>query len=386
MMLNHSSKIASRFRLAIGILSGLIATALWGNRQHQELSHRAAQTHQIMNEMDRLGRSQAEMEAQARDYLLTGNAASHAEYLAALKRADTDWDYLNRVSQGETSMQPYLAELQTDMEKRHERLASAIARYETGDNRAAEHILLSRENVHSMHQFSATLTGAMRKEKRLLRERQEEEHALAGQTGLAMLALTGLLYGSLMAAYVTLRRDTHTLVGETVRLKEEAETDGLTGLKNHRAFEEKLAEEFRRSQQDKTPLSVMLMDVDWFKLFNDTFGHPCGDAVLQRVATLLEIGVRQTDFVARYGGEEFVVVLPRTDEAEAQRIAERVRALIETEAWLLRPVTVSIGTACIHKTTATPGVLVKQADQALYLAKSLGRNRCSHHYGLALAS
>src|SRR5205085_7620259 len=109
------------------------------------------------------------------------------------------------------------------------------------------------------------------------------------------------------------------------KLQALAITDGLTGLKNHRAFQEKLAEEFERSCRQNLPLSLLLLDVDKFKHYNDTYGHPAGDQVLKMVAALLGETVRPADFVARYGGEEFVILLPGMDAEGAVTLAERVR-------------------------------------------------------------
>jgi diguanylate cyclase (GGDEF)-like protein/PAS domain S-box-containing protein len=158
------------------------------------------------------------------------------------------------------------------------------------------------------------------------------------------------------------------------RLHELATTDGLTGIKNHRAFHERLAEEFERSKRYQTSLAILLFDVDHFKPFNDTFGHPAGDQVLKSIAEIVRCTSRVTDLVARYGGEEFVVVLPETDHKGALVFAERLRQTIMAHAWEQRPITVSIGGAVILDTTETPSQLIDQADQALYRAKTQGRN------------
>ena len=157
-----------------------------------------------------------------------------------------------------------------------------------------------------------------------------------------------------------------------------ATTDGLTGLKNRRTFGEKLAEEHARAVRYHQPLSLLLMDVDQFKLFNDTFGHPAGDAVLRSVAAALQHTARDTDVPARYGGEEFAVILPQTDEAGAVVIAERLRTVIAGKEWELRPVTVSVGVCTLSLDTPTPESMVACADRALYHSKEAGRNRATH--------
>ncbi|PAW80372.1 MAG: diguanylate cyclase response regulator [Pedosphaera sp. Tous-C6FEB] len=157
-----------------------------------------------------------------------------------------------------------------------------------------------------------------------------------------------------------------------------ATTDGLTGLKNHRTFKERLAEEFDRATRYHLPLSLLLLDVDHFKSFNDTHGHPAGDEVLKRVAKHLTESTRSADFVARYGGEEFAVLLPFTHQQAAMALAERTRAAIADEQWDLRAVTASIGVATLHPGITAAADMVKLADDALYHSKETGRNRVTH--------
>jgi diguanylate cyclase (GGDEF)-like protein/PAS domain S-box-containing protein len=162
------------------------------------------------------------------------------------------------------------------------------------------------------------------------------------------------------------------------RLHTLATTDRLTGVNNRGAFNDRLSEEFDRAVRHDHPLSVVLLDVDHFKQFNDTFGHPAGDAVLQRVADLLQDTVRGTDFVARYGGEEFAVLLPDTDYGGAMVLAERLRRAVAGGSWDKRPVTISVGVSTLSPTTADAAALVQEADQALYRSKQAGRNRVHH--------
>ncbi len=157
-----------------------------------------------------------------------------------------------------------------------------------------------------------------------------------------------------------------------------ATTDGLTGLKNHRSFKERLEDEFQRSSRYHLPLSLLLLDVDHFKSFNDTHGHPAGDEVLKRVANLLTETTRNTDFVARYGGEEFAVLLPFTHQQAAVTLAERMRAAIEDGPWELRKITASLGVATLNADTLSAAGLLASADTALYRSKEQGRNRVTH--------
>jgi diguanylate cyclase (GGDEF)-like protein len=121
------------------------------------------------------------------------------------------------------------------------------------------------------------------------------------------------------------------------------------------------------------PLSLILLDVDHFKSFNDTFGHPAGDDVLRQIASAMSGCCRTTDVPARIGGEEFAVLLPGTGTEGAEVLAERIRQAIEAGPWPLRPVTASFGIATLGPTG--PQSLIEAADRALYQAKHTGRNR-----------
>jgi diguanylate cyclase (GGDEF)-like protein len=158
-------------------------------------------------------------------------------------------------------------------------------------------------------------------------------------------------------------------------------TDELTGLANRRRLMAELDRELRRSDRHGHPFAILMLDVDRFKHFNDTFGHPAGDAVLERLANTLRECVRDVDTVARYGGEEFVVILPETPAAEAARVAERIRARTEKDRFTPEggtvdlSVTVSVGYAVFPEHAGTPDALIEAADQALYRSKKSGRNR-----------
>lgn len=162
------------------------------------------------------------------------------------------------------------------------------------------------------------------------------------------------------------------------RLEELVVTDGLTNLYNHRHFRETLERSFSQARRDCRPLSVIMFDVDRFKQYNDTYGHPMGDEVLREVAALIKQTVRKHDVAARYGGEEFVVLSPNTDAVGSRTLAERIRSAIEAHPWPLREVTVSVGSATLSLVTPGPSDLVDQADKALYYSKQHGRNRITH--------
>jgi diguanylate cyclase (GGDEF)-like protein len=177
-----------------------------------------------------------------------------------------------------------------------------------------------------------------------------------------------------VALILTLARRIEILDAERTRATIMSCHDPLTGVANRRAFDAFLLEAFNRARRYHRPLSLLTIDVDEFKSYNDTFGHPAGDAVLTAVAAVF-IGVaRDTDLVARIGGEEFAIVLPETVASGARALAERVREKV-TEIALHRPVTVSIGVATLASGTATAAALQEQSDSALYIAKRAGRNQ-----------
>ena len=174
-------------------------------------------------------------------------------------------------------------------------------------------------------------------------------------------------------------RQNAQLLAERARLATEAATDPLTGLANRRHLQEFLNEQYRISARYGTPLSVLLLDIDHFKLVNDHHGHPSGDQVLREVALALRETCRDADLCARYGGEEFVVVLPATALDGAVELAERLRHTIETRPMLAGPlavhVTASIGVSAYRSQGQASGDwLIKEADLAMYEAKSAGRN------------
>jgi two-component system, cell cycle response regulator len=167
---------------------------------------------------------------------------------------------------------------------------------------------------------------------------------------------------------------------EHARTRRLASTDGLTEVYNHRTFQERLSQEIARADRYSRPLSLLMIDVDHFKVYNDTYGHPQGDIVLQDLARLLQEMSRTSDTVARWGGEEFAIILPETDSVGAQKIGQRLREQVEGYLFPgkeLMPggtLTISIGVAT-HAPAGSRDALLQAADTALYTAKHEGRNR-----------
>jgi len=178
---------------------------------------------------------------------------------------------------------------------------------------------------------------------------------------------------------------TRQLQAANERLQNLSFLDGLTGIANRRHFDQELLKESRRAKREKTPLSLIMLDIDYFKAFNDTYGHLKGDDCLKTVASILKRALKRPgDFPARYGGEEFAVVLPETDDVGAAIIAEELRASIERagishiNSLCADYVTVSLGVVTrFPEQGETPNDLILASDRALYRSKHEGRNLVS---------
>jgi diguanylate cyclase (GGDEF)-like protein len=188
--------------------------------------------------------------------------------------------------------------------------------------------------------------------------------------------------GALVAVVQTLRDLTDEKMAQ-VKLEQLATRDGLTGLANRRCFDDTLLAEWARAMRQTQPLSLLMVDVDNFKAYNDANGHLGGDECLKRIASAVSSEMRANDLVARYGGEEFAVILPNQSLKGAAIVAERIRCRVERLQVPNRNapaghVTVSIGAAtAIASSESNPSQLVAIADAALYRAKHMGRNRIS---------
>ncbi|MDH3960389.1 MAG: sensor domain-containing diguanylate cyclase, partial [Desulfuromonadales bacterium] len=184
---------------------------------------------------------------------------------------------------------------------------------------------------------------------------------------------------SVLSSFATMSIDHARLYARTLQL---ACTDGLTGLYNHRQFKKTFIEEVARAKRYSKPLAVILLDVDDFKKFNDTYGHPNGDIVLQEMAVMLKELLRDCDSLFRYGGEEFVTLLPETPLAEAVKVAERIRIFVETESprfltgiTKTHGITVSVGVAALPDHGSDTQSLLQKVDDLMYQAKKDGKNK-----------
>ncbi len=196
-----------------------------------------------------------------------------------------------------------------------------------------------------------------------------------------LLGLTALAVLQVITSQRLLIRDREMRVQELARINARVERianlDHLTGLPNRAALSNRLNEEVERSVRYRHPMSVCFVDIDHFKLINDSLGHAVGDQVLQQIASVIRSTIRTPDFVARFGGEEFVVIAPGTWSADAVILGDRIQRAIadQVEQPLGRPITVSIGIAGVPEHGTDSLAVLERADQALYAAKFGGRNR-----------
>lgn len=208
-----------------------------------------------------------------------------------------------------------------------------------------------------------------------------------GPTGAVVTALDQMLAAN-AELQERLSKAENQLVAQAAEIRaheSEARTDSLTGLSNRRAFDDELKRRFSEWQRNQTPCTLVLLDIDFFKKFNDTHGHQVGDEVLRQVAKVLKAQSRDMDLPCRYGGEEFGVILPATDAAAACKVAERIRAAVEESSTVAEgktlKVTCSVGLSQFGANDEI-AKLIHRADDGLYASKKAGRN-CGHwHNGV----
>ncbi len=204
----------------------------------------------------------------------------------------------------------------------------------------------------------------------LLRINSKEPYAFSSDDLRLLDIISGLAYSAIENALLFQRAE------------ELAITDGLTSLYVQRYFKERLVVECEKAKMAEIPLVLLMCDLDWFKEYNDKYGHVAGDILLKRIAKILKTGIRDNKLIARYGGEEFAIILPERNKKQGMAVAESIRKAIASELFILRRkttrITISIGAVVFPKDALNAQELIRQADTALYQAKAQGRNRvCS---------
>jgi diguanylate cyclase (GGDEF)-like protein len=239
---------------------------------------------------------------------------------------------------------------------------------------------LARERVNRQGKMHAELVFALSHRRfsedaarklwdEILENRRALTAALGRDPGLVVAALDHMLAAGLLRNPVVIEEQT------LLDMAGHAVLDGLTGLMDQASFRSRLRSEMARTRRYGTPLSLIMIDIDHFKDYNDAHGHPAGDEILRRLAELLQNSCRESDVAARYGGEEFALLAPNLDKTSGMELAERIRLLVSEQFLQDDRLTVSLGLATAPQDAETPEDFIQAADQALYASKQSGRNQ-----------
>ena len=367
---------------ALAVALGTSLT-LRGANQADEEQRQFGRELRLQTQITQLSSQLHEAELCQAAYIGTGRA----DYATQFRRLHTT---LSSVANDLTVPQDFgapraqrLKQLPSQVDAYLDRLESAAALREAGQSNQALAALEEITREGDRLQKSVALVA---RDSQKASDRSEQAHELESQRLRAEAIVRATLFALvLLLGYLLLRVERRfqvqrvkTLQRENERLRELTEEDGLTGLSNRRAFDNRLDIEWQRAQRYGLPLSLVVLDVDHFKQYNDSFGHQAGDAILRLMANALAQTARLSDTVARYGGEEFALILPHTDADEAMVVGERLRALLLRSEWPHRAITASIGVSTMNKEKKTSAELVYEADSALYVAKGNGRNQVAH--------
>jgi diguanylate cyclase (GGDEF)-like protein len=399
MRVTFEHSLLKRFSLVLALIAVVTGANHLALNRAIEDGRWLVHTHAVLEQVERVASLLKDAETSQRGYLLVGRDDYLKPYHAAIGSIGPEMDRLGMLTRDDPRQQERIVALRALSARRLDRLRGTIEVRRSGGLHTALTLVQTDRGMRLMDDIR-DVVRAMKTEECALLEGRSARSVAANRTvifltwlGAAVcLLVLYLAYGMVRGELIRRRavegrlRDSeaaaHALNAELERtnalLAEQATTDGLTGLKNKRFLDEALEVHFSRAVRQREPLSVVLLDVDRFKPFNDAYGHQAGDDVLRAVAASLKGSVRDHDVVARYGGEEFLVVLPNTDRDACLAVAERLRAGIERHAWRLRPVTASFGAATLSSEMIDPSVLVEHADRALYRSKGRGRNRVTH--------
>jgi diguanylate cyclase (GGDEF)-like protein len=351
-----------------------------------------AHTQAILQHTERTLSLLKDAETGQRGYLLVGKDYYLWPYRLALAAVPREIDALVRLTRNEPSQLARIGRLRGLAERKLAELRRTVELQQERGIEAALTVVRSDVGQHLMDEAREIAAAVEKHESALLQTHTDRAIAVqaiacasAWLQALGGLIIMILAYRRVAAELKRRSRLQRRLRAIEMRLRETnaklndlATSDALTGLKNRRAFDAGLGPRVARATRHGEPLSLIMLDFDHFKRFNDTFGHPAGDDVLRTVASLLRTEVRDHDLLTRFGGEEFIVALPLTDRVNSLIVAERLRTTIADFPWPHRSITASIGVATLVDKAAGAATLIQEADEALYRSKNEGRNRVSH--------
>ena len=286
-----------------------------------------------------------------------------------------------QVQKEKNEIEAFLADLTTrltqiddSIEQSEQSRSEAVAQRKTFDQQMQQEVdgmhdsVQSAQDLNALKQVISTRIDTIQKHMENHRQMEQQRDNRAQEE-----------IRQLSAQLETFQSEATMLHDKLEEAREQAIRDALTGLPNRMAYEQRIDEEISRSRRYQRPLSLAVMDIDFFKKINDQFGHPAGDNVLKVLAELFQRRTRDSDFVARLGGEEFMMILPETSGADAFTVTDKLREVVEQANFHYRetavPVTVSCGITELAEGD-DPASLYKRADEALYKAKHEGRNQC----------
>lgn len=382
MRIKFERQLLVRFVL-VAVISLVIEVASYINSARAiESGQRVTEAHAVLGRLDQVASMMKDAETGARGFLLSGSQEQLRLFNAALGGLGGELNKLDDIVRGNRQQRASAARLNELVALRIEGLRVATGLKHNGRDAEAAAIVQSRDGQRSMDEIRTLILGMRGDAERLLMGRELRADLMA--QGMAVLSWAGLIANIFVLAFsyrlvareLKMRRDAER------RLNELANIDPLTGLHNRRSVAELLRIAYARAARHSAWLSVVMLDIDFFKSYNDTYGHPAGDELLRTTGSLLRSLVRVDDYVGRYGGEEFIVLLPDTNAEMACVVAERIRAGIEESGRARCRLTVSLGVATLSARTTSIEALVEQSDKALYRSKQEGRNRVSHYDGL----
>lgn len=378
------------FAQIIGALLTLFAAAQsWRvSIQSQDAWEMVDHTHQVIDALERLLFSVEAAQSNSRGFVISQDP----KYISTLGSHQADaWAAFARVRDLTRDNGSQQADIPKLDEKVHQKLAwidSVVQVTQNGDVAKSHQMIASGRGRGLMIDLQRLVDGMRGRELDLLNARREvvsrQEQNLRMNTiltsGFSVILFfasaslgTFFLRERMKALYVSAQRN-RRLREDKAELSTRASTDGLTGPANHQTLMRHLNSEFALASRNQQSFSLLLIDVDRFKAYNDDFGHLAGNEVLKQLAQLLQKDRRSSDLVARFGGEEFAILLRGVRSSDAAIVAERVRSDLAAAEWPNRPVTVSIGTASYDVGKGSVEAIIETADRALYAAKEAGRN------------
>ncbi len=375
-----------RFAGVVALSMGCATLVNLSRTEALEEQRWVVQTYDVLVATERFGTLLRDAEIGQRNFLLTGEACDLGLYRAAIAHLARGIEDLTELTRDNSRQTARIAQLRDLVEQRLVELQEPISLLSRRSPESPRTVLRTDRGRELMQRIRSLIADLRGEEETLLKGRRTRAGIAAQAFGVVSWggAVLNLLLLALAYRQVSQELSRRAAVEERLRASEARQTelamkDALTGLANRRQADEQLVASLALADRTGSALSVILLDVDHFKRFNDEFGHPAGDETLRTVAKALLSGTRASDVVCRYGGEEFLVIAPGADEAGALVLAERLRLAVSRREWPRRAITVSLGVSTRSQRKTDPAALVMEADQALYRSKHRGRD-CATHY------